>query len=342
MTEKFSLAGVEIRPGHRRKVDIPIAKLYDFTGMSIPVEVVRGMEDGPTLFICGAIHGDEINGVEIVKRVLNHASLSRIKGTLIAVPIVNVFGFNTKNRYLPDRRDLNRCFPGNAEGSMASQLAYVFMQEVVSKATHGIDLHTGAIHRDNLPHIRAALEDPETLALAEAFNVPVIMNSASRDGSLRDAATRAGDIKVLLFEGGEALRFNEPTIRLGLQGILSVMQSIGMLPTTKPKGKKFQPFIARSSHWVRAPHSGTLIARKGVGDKVRKNEILGVISDPFGEHRFTVHASHEGIIIGQTMLPLVNEGNACFHIACHRDSKQSLEATPPQELVSAQLETFVT
>jgi predicted deacylase len=337
----FTLAGVEVPLGHRRKIDISVAKLYDFTGMNVPVEVVRGAEDGPVLFVCAAIHGDEINGVEIVKRLLNHPTLRRIKGTLIAVPIVNVFGFNTKSRYLPDRRDLNRSFPGNAEGSLASQLAHMFLTEIVSKSTHGIDLHTGAIHRSNLPQLRGAMDDPETRRLANAFNVPVIINSASRDGSLRDAARERG-IPILLYEGGEALRFNEQVIRVGLQGVLSVMQTIGMLPPTLHRDRRYTPFMARSSYWTRAPHSGTLLPRRNLGDMVEKGELLGMVSDPFGEHRFPLHASHDGIIVGQTMLPLVNDGDACFHIATNEEGKQLLEATPPQELVGAQMETFVT
>lgn len=340
-SEFFTVAGTEIPAGERRKIDIRVAKLYDFTGMNVPVEVVRGKDAGPTLFVCAAIHGDEINGVEIIKRLLNHPSLKSIKGNLIAVPIVNVFGFNTKSRYLPDRRDLNRSFPGNSEGSLASQLAHMFLQEVVYKSTHGIDLHTGAIHRSNLPQLRGALDDPETRRLAEAFNVPVMINSASRDGSLRDAASSRG-IPILLYEGGEALRFNEHVIRIGLQGILSVMQAINMLPHTTHKDSRYTPFLARSSYWVRAPHSGTLIAERTLGDIVKVGETLGVVSDPFGEHRFPVLASHAGIIVGQTMLPLVNDGDACFHIASYEDSKQAIEATPPQELVGAQLETFVT
>ncbi len=341
MTHPFTLAGVEVLPGQRRKIEIRVAKLYDFTGMHVPVEVVRGNEEGPCFFVCGAIHGDEINGVEIVKRLLTHPALKRIRGTLIAVPIVNVFGFNTKSRYLPDRRDLNRSFPGNAEGSLASQLAHIFTQEVLSKCAYGVDLHTGAIHRDNLPHIRCDLDDPETRKLAEAFQVPVVINSAGRDGSLRDAAHDRG-VKILLYEGGEALRFNEPVIRMGLQGVLSVMRTIGMLPSAAARKKHPPLFHARSSHWVRAPHSGTLLPRKHLGDHVTKDELLGVVSDPFGEHRFTLHASHDGIIVGQTMLPLVNDGDACFHIASSEISKQAIEATPPQELVGAQLETFVT
>ncbi len=342
MSEHFTIKGVKIAKGQRRKVDIGVAKLYDFTGMHVPVEVVRGQEEGPVLFVDAAIHGDEINGVEIIKRLLNHKALKHIKGTLIAVPIVNVFGFNTKSRYLPDRRDLNRCFPGSATGSLGSQLAHIFMQEIVAKSTHGIDLHTGAIHRSNLPQIRGDLDDPETMMLAEAFNVPVRINSASRDGSLRESA-RAVGVKILLYEGGEALRFNEETITIGLHGILSVMQAIGMLEAgvhTPPPPR--ESFYARSSHWVRAPHSGTLIARKHLGDVVKTGEVLGEVSDPFGSHRFNLFATHDGVIVGQTMLPLVNDGDACFHIACDQDSKLSIEATPPESLVSAQLETFVT
>jgi predicted deacylase len=344
-SQTLQIAGKEIAFGTRQKIDIRVAKLYDFTGMNIPVEVVCGKEAGAVFFVCAAIHGDEINGVEIIKRLLTHPALKKIKGTLIAVPIVNVFGFNTKSRYLPDRRDLNRCFPGIADGSLASQLAHTFMQEIVTKSLYGIDLHTGAVHRSNLPQLRGDMEDPETRRLAEAFRVPVIINSSARDGSLREAAREKG-IKILLYEGGEALRFNEEVIETGVEGVLAVMRSIGMLPTPRQKTtspKESPPcFVARSSHWMRAPHSGTLIAHKKLGDNVVVGDLLGVVSDPFGRHRFELHSGYSGIVIGQTMLPLVNEGDACFHIACNEVSKQAIEVTPPQELVSAQLETFVT
>ncbi len=312
----------------------------------MPIEVIRGKDAGETLFITAAIHGDEINGVEIIKRLICHKALKNLKGTLIAIPIVNIFGFNTKSRYLPDRRDLNRCFPGSPAGSLGSQVAHTLLQEVISQSTHGIDLHTGAIHRSNLPQIRGDMDDAATRAMAEAFRVPVMINSAARDGSLREAARSVG-VKTILYEGGEALRFNEETIRGGLEGILRVMQYIGMLPPDEETGLLSTPpanatFFARSSHWVRAPHSGMLISRRHLGDCVDKGALLGMISDPFGEHHFELHASHSGIIIGQTMLPLVNDGDACFHIASAEDSKQGIEATPPENLVSAQLETFVT
>ena len=226
------IGGTSISPGERKRVLLDVAKLYDFTDMNIPIEVIRGKKDGPVLFVSGAIHGDEINGVEIIRQLLTHKALSRIKGTLIAVPIVNVFGFNTKSRYLPDRRDLNRCFPGSENGSLAAQIAHIFMTEIVQKCTHGIDLHCAAINRINLPQIRACLDDPLTENMAKAFHVPVVLHSELRDGSLRQATKELG-IPTLLFEGGESLRFNGKVIKGGLQGVLSVMRDIGMLPAVK-------------------------------------------------------------------------------------------------------------
>ena len=312
------IGGTAIKRGERKQILLDVAKLYDFTDMNIPIEVVRGKKDGPVMFVSGAVHGDEINGVEIIRRLLTKKSLKTIKGTLIAVPIVNVFGFNTKSRYLPDRRDLNRGFPGSENGSLAAQLAHSFLTEVIDHCTHGIDLHTAAINRANLPQIRACLDDPATQAMAKAFQVPVMLHSALRDGSLREA-TREKNIPTLLFEGGEALRFNERVIRTGLRGILSVMREIGMLAPLKNKPAAKEVFIARSSHWIRAPHSGILSAKKKLGERVKKGEVLGMISDPFGREKYEVLARRTGIIIGAVTLPLLNRGDAAFHVATFED-----------------------
>lgn len=323
-SRELIIGGVSIPPGKRKQIEIPVSKLFDYTEMSIPVEVIRGKEDGPTLFVSAAIHGDEINGVEAIKRLIHRKKiLSNIKGTLIAVPIVNIFGFNRNVRYLPDRRDLNRCFPGSDKGSLAGQIAHIFMREIVSKSTHGIDLHTAAIHRNNLPQVRACLDDAETKRLAMAFGVPVVINSDIRDGSLRQSAADIG-IPMLLFEGGEALRYEEKIIKSAIRGILSVMQSIGMLEGEKVsiKQQKKEVFTAKSSHWIRAPHSGSLRISKQLGNRVEKNELLGVLSNPFGNERFEVRAKRTGIIIGMAMLPLVNNGDALFHIATFEDSEE--------------------
>ncbi len=315
MVGDMIIGGTSIRPGERKRIQLDVAKLYDFTDMNIPIEVVRGKKEGPILFVSGAIHGDEINGVEIIRRLLSKKALNSIKGTLVAVPIVNVFGFNTNSRYLPDRRDLNRFFPGLQGGSLTAQLAYTFMNEIVAKCTHGIDLHCAAINRANLPQIRACLDDPEVNKMAMAFKVPVVLDASLTQGTLRHAA-RERNIPILLFEGGEALRFNEKVIKSGLQGVISVMREIGMLkPLKNIITTKYDVFIAHSSHWIRAPHSGILSAKVHLGARVKKNQLLGIISDPFGFDKHEVRARRTGIIIGMATLPLLNRGEAVFHVA---------------------------
>ena len=310
----FNINGVTIEPGSRATIDLPIARLYTYTPLTMPVQVVRGRKDGPRLFVCAAIHGDEINGVEIIRRLLNQPALKRLRGTLVAVPVVNVFGFVNRQRYLPDRRDLNRSFPGSDKGSMAARLAHVFLEEVVNRCTHGIDLHTAAIHRENLPQIRANLDDTATREIAEAFGVPVLLNADLRDGSLRQTAADKG-IPILLYEAGEALRFDEVCIRAGLRGIVSVMRHLEMLPKGRGRQAPRTPTVARSSFWVRAPQSGTLRTIVPLGARVRRGERLGIISDPYGEREVEVTGNAGGIVIGRATLPLVSEGDALFHIA---------------------------
>jgi len=318
------IAGEDIALGGRRQLALTVAKLYDFTDMKIPVEVVRGSEDGPTLFVSAAIHGDEINGVDIVRRLLQHRALRSIRGTLIAIPIVNVFGFNDKSRYLPDRRDLNRSFPGAEHGSLASQIAYIFRTEIVSKATHGIDLHTGAIHRRNFPQIRADLSKPANMTLARAFGAPVILDASPRDGSLREMVD-GQNIPMLLYEAGTALRFDKRASLLGVEGILNVMRAIDMLPPAKTTPAPVKPFIARSSQWVRAPISGIFMTDKKLGDRISKGDKLGYITNPFGDYEYTVIAPIDGIIIGNSILPLANEGDGIYHIAAFGNERPGPE-----------------
>jgi hypothetical protein len=308
------IAGETIAAGERKQLSVTVAKLYDFTDMKMPVVVQRGTEDGPTLFVSAAIHGDEINGVDIVRRLLKHPALEKMRGTLIAIPIVNVFGFNDKSRYLPDRRDLNRAFPGEEHGSLASQIAYIFRTEIVAQSTHGIDLHTGAIHRSNLPQIRVDFAHPGNLELAKVFGAPVILNAGARDGSLRELVSEQ-KIPILLYEAGTALRFNTRASKFGVRGILRVMHHIGMLPESPDGIDGKEPFIAKSSHWVRAPISGIFVTTKRLGDRVDRGDKLGVITNPFGDHEYAIYAPQAGVIIGNSILPLANEGDAMYHIA---------------------------
>jgi predicted deacylase len=281
--------------------------------MNIPLHVIHGKKDGPRLFICAAIHGDELNGVEIIRRILKTPRVNKLRGTLIGVPIVNVFGFLAHSRYLPDRRDLNRSFPGNEKGSLTSQLAYLFMKEVVLRCTHGIDLHTGAIHRSNLPQIRADLTDPMMEQLAKSFSAPLVLHSDLRDGSLRLAATDK-KIPTMLYEAGEALRFDELAIRLGVRGIIRVMQALGMFGKIPPSTKNIS-VVSRSSYWLRAPTGGIFQSLLPLGAKVKKGDNVGIVTDPMGTSEMIVEAGDPGILIGRTSLPVVNQGDALFHIA---------------------------
>ncbi len=313
-----------VGPGERKRIDLEVATLYDYTKINIPIEVIRGKEEGPTLFISAAVHGDEINGIEIIKRILQSTRLAKLRGTLICIPVVNTFGFNNLSRYLPDRRDLNRCFPGSMRGSLGSRIASLFMKEIVSKCSYGIDLHTGAIHRSNIPQIRASLDNEATKELANEFGAPIIINSSLRDGSLREAA-RKKKVNILLFEGGEALRFEEDVIKVGLKGCFSIMRAIGMLPQKSTKKKKIKmktTYVAESSHWIRAPHSGSVKQIKKLGDEVLEGQIIAIISDTFGNNPYNVRAKASGIIIGMSTIPLVNKGDAMVHIALFQDSSK--------------------
>lgn len=306
-------------------IDLPLPRLYTHALMTMPIHVIRGKKPGPRLFVSAAIHGDELNGVEIIRRLVKQQALNKLHGDLIAIPMVNVYGIIHHSRYLPDRRDLNRSFPGSRKGSLASRLAHLFMTEIVEKCTHGIDLHTGAIHRSNLPQIRANLDDAETLLLAKSFHVPVLLNSNLRDGSLRESAAELG-IPMLLYEAGEALRFNEVYIRAGLRGILEVMRHLGMLAARKTKKTTVtEPFVARSSQWIRAPGSGVFRAAKSLGEKVKRNDVLGVINDPVATLEVKAISPCNGLIIGRSEIPLVHEGEAIYHIAQFEDNREVAE-----------------
>ncbi|MGO2232764.1 succinylglutamate desuccinylase [Marinomonas sp. UCMA 3892] len=310
----LTIGGVEIPLGGTARIKLPMVKLYTDTNMSMPVFVKRGKRSGPTLFISAAIHGDELNGIEIISRIIQSKYLESLKGTLIAVPIVNGYGVLSQSRYLPDRRDLNRSFPGSQRGSLAGRVADRFLSEIVSKANYGIDLHTGSLHRTNLPQVRANLDDPETLAIARAFGVPVLMNSNLRDGSLRECANDVG-AKVILYEAGEALRFDELSIRAGVKGIVGVMRHLGMLPKSRSKKSLSEPRIARSSSWIRATDSGFTTHIKELGDLVETGDVLAEIKDPYGDILDKVLCKNGGIIIGKQNIPLVQEGDAMYHIA---------------------------
>ena len=306
-----------VRPGERTNIDLPVVDLYTATSLHMPVQVICGKKPGPVLFVSAAVHGDELNGVEIIRRVLRLKALRSLRGTLIAVPIVNVHGFLDQSRYLPDRRDLNRSFPGSASGSIAARLANLFITEIVDKANVGIDLHTGAINRSNLPQIRANLEHEPTVEIAHAFGAPVIIGSSILDGSLRACAAGRG-MPMVVYESGEALRFDETGIRAGVRGVLNVIRHLDMLP--KAPRRTVKPVVARSTRWIRASASGIVSNKVGLGKSVQEGDRLATISDPLGDAQEQVLAPVEGIVIGRSNLPLAHEGDALFHLGTFKDN----------------------
>lgn len=310
----FEIADHSIAPGTRAQVDLPISILPDHTPVGLALEVIHGKREGPTMFVSAAVHGDELIGVEIVRRLLRAPQLKSLRGTLLVVPVVNSFGFLNRSRYLPDRRDLNRCFPGHPSGSLGSRLAYIFLNEVVLRCDFGIDLHSAAIHRTNLPQVRISPSDPVTRRMAVNFAAPVVLTSPLRDGSLR-AVSSAKGTPVLLYEAGEGLRFDEMAVRAGVAGILRVMWAEGMLPAKGIAPSRRQPHICSSSQWLRAPVGGLLRTFRGEGETVKAGDALATVSDPFGKSEEDIIAPHDGILIGRAILPVVNEGDAVFHLA---------------------------
>lgn len=313
----FAIGSVKVRAGSRRELLLPISRLVTGAEVSLPVHVLHGREEGPTVWIDAAIHGDEVVGIEIIRQVLEPLRARDIRGTLIAVPIVNVHGVMSGDRYLPDRRDLNRSFPGSARGSLAARIAHLMMTEIVDKCEVGIDLHTGADRRSNLPQIRCDLDDPHTLELAEAFGAPVIYHAKLRDGSLRYAARERG-ARVLLYEAGEAWRMDEWAIDAGVIGVRRVLARLGMIDPPEGMGAEpeqaEQSLVCRRSGWVRARRSGLLHIDVALGQQVVEGQRMGALYNSFGKRLALVKADRDGVVLGRAEAPLANQGDALVHL----------------------------
>lgn len=324
--DPVELGGVTVLPGRRASIELPVARLPTRSWMSLPVVVLCGTRPGPTVWLSAAVHGDELVGVEIIRQVMRGIDPRRLSGTVLAVPVVNVPGFLAQSRYTPDRRDLNRSFPGSPRGSLASRLAHLFMTEIVSRCDVGIDLHTGSNHRENLPQIRCNTDDPVTLAMAKAFAPPVIMHSRLRPGSLRDACTKRG-IPVLLLEAGEALRYAEYPVEVGVLGVRRTLAHLGMLRDA-PDPPRRRPPVIRSSTWVRARRSGLVRFSVDLGDRVIAGERIGTVADAHGHTRSMVKSRADGVVIGITRNPLVNQGDALVHLGEFADSGRGIARDP--------------
>jgi len=310
--DPITVGTVTVPPGRKMRIELPFARLPTGSAAYLPIAVINGRTAGPNVWISGGIHGDEINGVEVVREVMRGLDAKTLRGAVIAVPIVNPLGFLVRSRYLPDRRDLNRAFPGSPRGSTASRLAHLFMTEVVAHCSVGIDCHTATNHRMNLPQIRADVDDPETLRLARAFGAPFTIESRVRDGSLRQAATERG-IKMLVYEAGQSDRFDQEAIEFGAAGILRTLRSMLMVEMTLPKRKPTR--IIRRTRWIRARRGGLVEIEPGLGDRVTAGDVVARISDAFGVRPTQVKTTYSGWVIARTLSPLVNPGDPLMHVA---------------------------
>ncbi len=314
---EITIGGIEIKPGSKEVIEIPIGSLIDYQPVSMPVHIRRGKKDGPCLLVTAGLHGDEINGIEVVRRLLRSRLLSGLRGDLIAVPVVNIPAYLSRSRYLPDRRDLNRLFPGSAKGSLGGRLAYTFTSDVMEHCTHAIDMHTGAIRRPNLPQIRYSTGDDDGFEMAKAFAPPVVIESSIRENSLR-ATYYTKAIPSILYEAGEAHCLDAASVRFGFRGIISVMRHLGMLPPSKePSRRKGKTILAPSNFWVRAPQGGIFAPSADLGAAVIKGKGIGIVADPFGRREIEIKAPSDGVIIGISREATVDEGDALFNIAAN-------------------------
>ncbi|MGA7227737.1 MAG: succinylglutamate desuccinylase/aspartoacylase family protein [Acidimicrobiia bacterium] len=310
--DPITIGEMTVPPGRKMKIELPVARMPTGSLASLPIAVINGRTSGPVVWVSGGVHGDEVNGVEVVRRVMRSLDAKNLRGAVIAVPIANPLGFLMRSRYLPDRRDLNRSFPGSARGSTASRLAHLFMTEVVSHCSVGIDCHTASNDRTNIPQIRADVDDAETLKLARAFGAPFTIKSRLRDGSMRQAATELG-IKMLLFEAGQADRVDDEAVRFGVDGVLRTLRSMKMVDMRLPRPAPTR--LVRRTQWVRARRGGLAEIDVGLGDRVSTGEVVAQISDAFGVRPTQVKSPRSGWVIARTLNPLVNPGDALLHIA---------------------------
>jgi len=311
IAQTIEILGADIAPGSYQRLAWSATELFEGLPISTPVLVVNGNLSGPTLCLTAAVHGDELNGIEIVRRVMHNLVPEKLSGTVIGVPIVNLQGFRRGSRYLPDRRDLNRYFPGNPKGSAASRIAHSFFEDIVSHCDALIDLHTGSFERSNLPQLRADLRNPDIVTLTEGFGSTVILHSNPTEGTLRYAAT-AANIPTVTLEAGGPLELELEEVKHGVKGIETLLNTLGMVKKIRLWGES-EPVYYRST-WVRANRGGILMSDVALGSTVRPGDLLGTITDPMNNASAKLYSPHAGRIIGMARNQVVMPGFAAFHV----------------------------
>jgi uncharacterized protein len=319
------ILGRRIAPGDKRRLFLRSSESFSGSDSELPVLVTRGATPGPTVCLIAGIHGDELNGIEVVRKVLEGLTPRRLSGMVLAVPVANLHGFRRSSRYLPDRRDLNRYFPGTSTGSAASRIAFSLWDGVIRHCNSVIDLHTGSFHRTNLPQVRTDAGDPRSLALARGFGGALIINDGGQEGTLRRAARRAG-IASITYEAGEPLRFQEAEIARGVEGVRNVLASLGM---SDDAPLPFAPRVYQRTRWVRVDDGGIFFTSRRLGETVEVGDLLGTVTDPVSNERKRVEAPLRGRIIGMAVPQVVIPGYAAFHLGVETGSANGGEESPP-------------
>ena len=313
MGSGFRIFGRELAPGRVGSFLVEVSESYTAHAVRIPVTVVTGARPGPACFVTAAVHGDELNGVGAVRRLIVAAKARReeLKGALVCLPLVNVLGFHVHSRYLPDRRDLNREFPGNPEGSMSARVAHAVWSKVLSRCDYGLDLHTAAQGQSNLPHVRVDLKVPLLRRVAMAFGCEMIYDDGGRRGSLRRCATEHG-IPTALLEAGGALEYKEAMIEHGFRGCLAALGALGMLD--EPHRHADFQVVVRKADWIRADRGGLVELKVSPGDLIRKGQLLYVTTNPFGREVARLKAPYDGLVVSTFTVPMVRPGSAICHV----------------------------
>ena len=311
--KKFVILGKEIKPGKGAQLNLDVAKLHTTTPILVPVIVERAKVDGPTVLLMAGLHGDEINGIEIIRRIIRKGFNKPQVGTIICLPVFNIFGFLNIKRELPDGRDLNRSFPGSESGSLASQFAYHFMKEIAPHVDYVIDFHTGSAQRNNFPQIRCVMNDQSSVEMAKVFNPPFVLNSSYISKTIRESISKKGKI-MLLFEGGKTNSIEEMVVEEGLNGVKRVLSHLGMRTFKIDISKGRTPVYLSESRWMRAPNSGMFQALVKNGDRIERKQVIGIVTDPYGNFEKKVKAHQDGYIICLNESPVVYKGDAIFHI----------------------------
>ncbi len=312
---KITILKEEVLPGESKTITMEIARLHTMTKLKIPIIVERSKIDGPVVLFSAGLHGDEINGIEIVRQLIVRKINKPKRGTIICIPVINMFGFVNKSREFPDGRDLNRVFPGSKNGSLASRFAYFLLKEIIPNVDYCVDFHAGGASRFNAPQIRIVPGNEELKSLADVFNAPFTLYSKNIAGSFRNSCTKLG-VKMLLFEGGKSLDINHDITHEGVQGVKRFLQHFDMLtPRKKPVDAAAPTLYIDKSTWIRARHSGLFQHKAQAGQFVQKGEVIACITDPFGKFEQKVKAPNSGYIINANDAPIVYQGDAIFHIS---------------------------